>query len=71
MVRADHGRPRHKRISKMLELMALFIPISAFPFNVVITDETASGMDVHAPRKMNPSMVSKGTGSENKSNSLK
>jgi hypothetical protein len=42
----------------MLELIALFMPISAFPFTVVITDDTASGIDVHAPRNIIPIMLS-------------
>lgn len=58
IVLADHGNPKHKRISKILELIALFIAILAFPFIVIITDDTASGMDVHAPRNIIPIILS-------------
>ena len=59
IVLADHGSPKNNRISKIFELIALFITILAFPFIVIITDDTASGIDVHAPRNIIPIILSK------------
>lgn len=43
----------------MFDPIALLIPTSAFPSLVTITEKTASGMDVLAPKNRNPITLSK------------
>lgn len=54
----SHGSPRQSRMSKIFDPMVLLMPIEPCPCAVMMTDETASGTDVPAARKVKPMTVS-------------
>lgn len=50
----NQGRPKHSRISNVLDPIKLLIPIDPWPWLVTITLLTASGMLVPAAKNVNP-----------------